>query len=281
MGRGAAHGHTAAGATAARGTGLSAYLPRPSRTAPVTKLPTNPPSVPRPSSPPALLARRSVWVPTLWGWLLLLAACVGVAAVAAHGAYTFLAVEQPLARADTLVVEGWLGDHELDQAVKAFRRGHYRRIVTTGGPLDWWGENPPWETFAERAADYLKRHGLADVTIVSVPAPASAQERTFLSAVMVRDWAQQNGVALRAIDLYSAGTHARRSHLLYRMALGPAVEVGVMAALPEHLDPSRWWATSAGAKAVLGEMLSLAWTKCCFWPGPPGSHEERWAVPRR
>jgi hypothetical protein len=228
-----------------------------------------------------LLRRRSVWVPTLWGWLLLLVASAGTAAGFAHGAYTFLAVEQPRGRADTLVVEGWLSDHELDQAIGVFRRGHYRRIVTTGGPLDWWGEQPPWKTFAERAADYLKHHGLDDVAIVVVPAPASAQERTFLSAVTVRDWARQSGITLRAFDLYSAGTHARRSRLLYRMAFGPDVEIGVMAALPEHIDPSRWWATSAGAKSVLDELLSLAWTKCCFWPGPAGSHEERWAVPRR
>jgi hypothetical protein len=151
---------------------------------------------------PALLARRSIWWPTLWGWLWLLVACVGTAMALAHGAYTFLAVEQPLTRADTLVVEGWLGDHELDQAISAFRRGHYDRIVTTGGPLDWWGEQPPWKTFAERAADYLKHHGLDDVAIVVVPAPASAQERTFLSAVMVRDWARQRVFTVRAFDLY-------------------------------------------------------------------------------
>ncbi len=279
-----AHGHTAASARAlgvAVAASAGSLLAASRRTTPTQ--PTEPAfdSVPRSFRFPALLALRTVWLPTAWGWLLLLAAGVGAAAALAHGAYTFLAVQRPLVRADTLVVEGWLSDRELDQAIAAFRRGHYRRVVTTGGPLDWWGERPPWKTFADRAADYLQRHGLAGVTIVPVPAPRSAQERTFLSAVMVRDWARAAGADLRAFDLYSAGTHARRSRKLYRMAFGPGVDIGVMAAIPEHLDPSRWWATSAGAKSVLGEAVSLAWTTCCFWPGPAGSHEERWAVPRR
>ena len=92
---------------------------------------------------------------------------------------------------------------------------------------------------------------------------------------MFREWARKNGVALEAVDVFSAGVHARRSRLVYRLALGESVQVGVMAARPKDYEPDRWWATSAGAKAVIGG-LSLAWTKCCFWPGAPGSHEEKW-----
>ena len=53
------------------------------------------------------------------------------------------------------------------------------------------------------------------------------------------------------------------------MAFGPGVEVGVLAAPPRRYDVERWWLTSEGAKTVLGELLSLAWTKCCFWPAAP------------
>ena len=97
---------------------------------------------------------------------------------------------------------------------------------------------------------------------------------------MVRDWARQTGTVLGSVDVFSAGVHARRSRLLYRMALGPDVEVGVLAAQPQMFDAERWWTTSAGVKSVIGETLSLGWTVCCFWPPTPGSPEERWARPR-
>ncbi len=233
---------------------------------------------------PALFRRRAVWLPTIWG------ALAGVVVLAA-AALAFVAWIGPhLARsapvrgpggpgARTLVVEGWLREAELDAAVAAFRRGRYERVVVSGGPIEDWAEGRRFGSYAERAADYLSRHGLAAVPVVAVPAPASAQDRTYLSAVMVRDWLEKDGAASAPIDLFSSGVHARRSQIVYRMAFGPAVEIGVIAAAPIDYDPGRWWTTSAGAKAVLGEAIGVAWTRCCFWPAARGSFSERWAVP--
>lgn len=231
-----------------------------------------------------LLRRREVWLPTVWGWLAL---CFvgGVALIAlAFAANGILAMNEPaLGRGGTgariLVVEGWLDRADLDQSIEAFRRGRYERVLTTGGPIQAWGESGVWETYAERAASYLQSQGLSDAPIVAIPAPASAQDRTFLSAVVVREWARRAGVTLDAIDLYSAGPHARRSRLLFEMALGDDVEVGILSSTPAQFDAQHWWTTSVGAESILSEALKLAWTQCCFWPPPPGSHEERWAVP--
>ena len=234
----------------------------------------------------ALLRRRTLWLPTLWGWLLLLAVIALAGIALARAANDLLAPNEPARGpegdgARTLVVEGWLDQDELAQAVAAFRRGRYERVLTTGGPIETWSDAGGRRSYALRAAEYLRTHGLAnDVPLIALPAPASQQDRTYLSAVMVRDWAQRAGVALEAIDLVSAGVHARRSRLLYRMVLGENVEVGVFAVRPTQVDAEHWWTSSAGAKSTLGETLSLGWTKCCFWPAPPGSHEERWAVPK-
>jgi len=231
------------------------------------------------------LRRRQIWLPTLWGCVLVVIVAVSATVVLARMANGWLAPNQPVTGsggrgARTLVIEGWMETTDLDQAIQAFRRGHYERVVTTGGPLDSWPEVHAWNNFADLAASYLRRHGLDKVTLVAVPAPASAQDRTFLSAVMVRDWARQSGTVLGSIDVFSSGVHARRTRLLYRMALGPDVEVGVLAARPQMFDADRWWTTSAGVKSVVGETLSLGWTVCCFWPPTPGSPEERRARPR-
>ncbi len=205
-----------------------------------------------------------------------LIAAAAALAWAGRELYPFLAVNAPVG-APVLVIEGWLDRHGLDQSVAAFRKGGYRFAVTTGAPIEQWPGTKGHATFAERAAEYLKAQGLTQVT--AVPSPESAQDRTFLSAVVVRDWARRSGVEIRALDVHSQGAHARRSRLLYQLAFGPEVRVGVLAAR-ETPDLTQWWRTATGARAVLDQGIALVWTKLFFWPPPAGSHEERWAVPR-
>lgn len=231
-----------------------------------------------------LLRRRQVWLPTIWGWLALLLVSGSLSLAVGRSANRWLSVDEPARGADgrgarTLVVEGWMGANDLDQAMQAFRHGRYLRLLTTGGPTYEWPDPRGFKNYADRAADYLGRQGLPAGQVIAVPAPASAQDRTFLSAVMVRDWAAETGTRLDAIDVYSVGPHTRRSRMLYEMAFGPAVEVGALAARPSEFDADRWWSSSAGAKSMLVEAVSIAWTVCCFWPAARGSHEERWAVP--
>ncbi len=233
---------------------------------------------------PRLFRRREMWWPTWWAMLLLIAIVAVLAVVGLRHLGTWLAPDAPAlgrdgAGARTLVVEGWLDQDALDDALALIARRRYERVVTSGGPLDGWREDRRWPSYAERAADYLRRHA-ASLPVTALPAPASAQDRTFLSAVVVRDGLRQQAAAIDAIDLFSGGVHARRSRLAYRLAFGPEVEIGVIAARPRQYPLERWWSTSDGAKAAVGELLGLAWTSCCFWPGAPGSHEERWAVPK-
>lgn len=226
---------------------------------------------------PRLFRRRNVWLPTFWGGLLMLAVAVALAAGLALSAFALMAPQAPAPGARTLVVEGWIDRAELRHAAAAARKGRYDRVLTTGGPIEPEIDLGDRKNLAARAAAELRAIGLTEVPVIAVPAPASAQDRTYLSAVMVREWVAQNDPALASLDLYSAGVHARRSWLVYRMAFGDAVEVGVLSAPPTHYDPPRWWTTSTGVKTVIGEAISLAWTKCCFWPAPKGSHEERWS----
>lgn len=234
---------------------------------------------------PSLFRRRQVWLPTFWGALLLIALAAALAIAALRHLGDYLAPNEAAAGRDgrgarTLIVEGWLDEDGLDDAIAVVARGRYERVVTSGSPIESWREGLAWPTYAERAADYLRRHGVSRIPVVPVPAPKSAQDRTFLSAVVVRDWLRQQGGAVDAVDLFSSGVHARRSWLVYRIAFGPEIEVGVFAARPRRYPLERWWATSDGAKSVLDEAIGLAWTKCCFRAPAPGSHEERWAVPK-
>jgi len=82
-----------------------------------------------------LLRTRQVTRPTVWGWLLIAVVVTAIALLGARHAYGLLAPNDPAPGARLLVVEGWLDPTDLDQAVIAFRAGHYERVVTTGGPI--------------------------------------------------------------------------------------------------------------------------------------------------
>lgn len=222
----------------------------------------------------ALYRKTQIWLPTIWGWLFLLTFIFALSVFGVRYIYTFLAPNDPV-NAHTLVVEGWLTPKELDQAIQTFKMGGYSRVVTTGGPTEW--PETRYGNYAAIAADYLAQHGIPRDLILVVPAPPSAQERTFLSAVMLRKSAQKSGLKLDTINLFSSGAHARRSRLLFRMALGPKVKVGVLSAKPENYNPKAWWRTSEGVESIFFQSIGLVWVKCCFWPGPPGSQQELWA----
>jgi hypothetical protein len=213
---------------------------------------------------PRLARRRLVWLPTLWGWAVLLSLGTAVTILAGRNLYTFLAVNQPMG-ARVLIVEGWMGPQALDEAVAAYRKGGYERLVTTGAPADLWSGRQGYANYADRAAAYLIERGIASSAVTAVPAPESAQDRTYLSAVVVRDWAQQSQLALPAVDVFSIGPHARRSRLLYQLAFGPTVKVGVWAA-SQASYPTSWWRTSTGVREVLDQAIALAWVEIFFWP---------------
>ena len=219
-----------------------------------------------------LLRKRTVWVPTLWGWLALLAAGAAALLVAGLHVYSFLAPHHPVG-ARLLVVEGWMPADELEQAVFAYRDGRYAQIVTTGGPIQSEFEQGHGRTFAERARDYLVGYGIASDAVVAVPAPAAGEHRSYLNAEMVHEWAAHSGVAVDALDVFSSGPHSRRSWLLFSNAFGPRVPVGIIPATPSTYDPQHWWRTSAGAKEVLSEAIAWLWTELLPLPELRGSEE--------
>ena len=111
-----------------------------------------------------------------------------------------------------------------------------------------------------------------------VNSPYSAQNRTFLNAVMTREWFKQQGISITRLDVFSSGVHTRRSRDLYQQAFGEQVVVGIIAAQPRDFDPTGWWTSSGTGKGVAVEFAGWVLIKCCFHPGKPGSHLEKWGI---
>jgi len=151
-------------------------------------------------------------------------------------------------------------------------------IITTGGPIINEFDQTA-NSYAERATEFLVNTGIPPGKIITASAPASAQDRTFLSAVFARQAVLQKLASTSHLDIVSTGVHARRTHALYIQAFPDNFDLGIVAIPPERFSLEYWWRTSEGAKTVMSELFGLGWVWCCFTPGKPGSREEMWAMP--
>ena len=219
-----------------------------------------------------LLKRKESWKLSWRGWLLFLFVTVAVLVVIARHLHPFLAMNRPV-QGDILVVEGWIPASELEQAVAFFNKQNYRLIVTTGEPRETEFCLPEYKTFAELTAAILRKLGVRENLIVSVPTPPVRADRTYASALALDNWLSQSGLKINSLDVYSLGTHARRTQLLFQDALGDNIAVGVIAASSPEYDADNWWAWSSGVRAVVGELVAYLYARFLFTP------DERETVP--
>ena len=225
---------------------------------------------------PLLFRRQNLIFPTLAGWLVILASLILIVGLLFRNMALILTVNEPVG-AEFLVVEAWMGKEELDQGMEYFKANNYSNLVLVGGPIsnDFHGIDV---NYAERAATYLMKQGLSREATGIVRSPYSSQNRTFLNAVMVREWFKQQGISITLLDIFSRSVHSRRSRSLYQQAFGDQVTIGIIAAEPINFDPAYWWRTSDSGKGVAVEFANWILSKCCFNPGLPGSHMEKWGV---
>lgn len=213
-------------------------------------------------------------LPTLWGVIVMTAIAIVIITAIVKQLGFILAKNAPI-DGQILIVEGWLDEHALLKAKAIFEQSEYQLLITSGGP-DTGQLNPDYDSYAEKAAVFLINQGLNKQFIKAIPAPASAQNRTFLSAVMVRDWLTREYPQINRLDVVSLGVHARRTQQLYQTAFDDTASIGIYAVNTKRYRIDQWWKTTEGLKAVLAEVLGIGYNLCCFDPGEKHSHQERW-----
>jgi hypothetical protein len=61
----------------------------------------------------------------------------------------------------------------------------------------------------------------------------------------------------RRVNLYTLGTHGRRSLRIFQETLGSDWKVGVISLPSRDYDASKWFRQSAGVKTVVNELIAL------------------------
>jgi hypothetical protein len=210
-----------------------------------------------------LVQRRECLLPTWRGWLLLLFVFTALVVFSIQGAYSFLAVNAPV-DGGVLVVEGWLPDYALQGAITEFRKGLHSRIFVTGGPLENGAPLSEYRTFAELGAATLVRLGLSTNAVQAVPGPKVRLDRTYASALALKNWLASHEVVETNFNVISLGPHSRRSRLLFEQALGKDYKVGVIAIENQEYDTKQWWTSSAGVRTILDESIAYLYARLSF-----------------
>lgn len=230
-----------------------------------------------PKSPP-MRTPQKFWGTFVWkerwglswrGWLTVFAGAILTSYVFLFCIYPFLAVTN---RVDTnvLVVEGWIHEYAIRAAIKEFRSKSYERVFATGGPVDGTGGYiNDYQTSASVGADLLTKSGLPNESVQMVPSRIMDRDRTYGSAVALRNWFREHNMPMRSVNVVTEDVHARRTYLLFQKALGDNVAVGIIAVPNPDYDPEHWWRYSEGVKDVISETAAYLYAKLLFHPSDP------------
>ncbi len=211
-----------------------------------------------------LIQRQEIWMLTVQGWIMALIFTVTLFIFGITHIHSFLAASSPV-NANILVVEGWMPDYGLKQALAEFERGSYCQIITTGMPLERGSYLVKYKNYAELAAATLRTLGLEPEKVIPVSAPEVIKDRTYASAVALRQWLAKENLKPKAINVYTHSVHARRSWLIFTRALAPEIKVGVISVRPLDYDPKQWWRYSAGVRRVIDELVGYIYVKFFSW----------------
>jgi uncharacterized SAM-binding protein YcdF (DUF218 family) len=213
-----------------------------------------------------LLTRRERLGLSGLAWLLLVSFAVGAALIVLFTARPFLA-QTLRVDGNVVVMEGWLREFAVRKVAHDFQNGPPHVIYITGGPIIGMGDSTnDLDSLACVGAELLKKYAVPPAYVQMVPAHEVGRDRTYTSAVALRNWFQTHGLKIHSFTIYTEDAHARRTRLLFQKAFGPEVTVGVIAIPDPDYDPAHWWRYSEGVRTVLGESIAYLYARFLFHP---------------
>ena len=173
-------------------------------------------------------------------------------------AYNFLAPTERV-KSKVLVVEGFVGDEILKKVVAEFQTQKYDHIYVPGGPLELGSFFSKYKNLAELSKASLIAMGINEKNITAIPVQEIKRDRTYASALALKEYIENNKIKITSFNLFSAGAHSKRSHLLYNLAFQNKLKIGIISETSsQHYE--RWWTSSYSFRAVTGELIAYAYS---------------------
>lgn len=215
-----------------------------------------------------VLVWRSGWFLSLRGWVALIVGAAGLLVALFLGVHPFLAITEKT-ETPYLVVEGWVPNYALEESIAEFRSKPYRKMFTVGADMLSGVNVEPGDNHATYAAKRLSWLGMKPSRVQGVPSPNRYRDRTYGSALALKQWLDHHDPSATSFNLVTVGVHARRSRLLFQEAFGDKVRVGIISVEDREYDPKRWWQSSEGVKEVISEGAGYLYARLFFYPSDP------------
>ena len=217
-----------------------------------------------------VFSRKQRWGLSWSGWLIVATGVALLFSLVLFQIQPWLAVTHRV-DANVLVVEGWVHEYAIRAAADEFNTRAYQRIFTTGGPVVGnGGYVNDYQTSASVGAGLLRKVGVPEESLQMVPSRVSDRDRTYSSAVALREWFREHNMIVHSFNIVTEDTHGRRTRLLFEKAFGGSVRVGIIAVPNPDYDPRRWWRYSDGVREVIGESIAYVYAKLFFYPPDRG-----------
>jgi hypothetical protein len=198
-------------------------------------------------------------MPTWRTWFVLVTTAGLMAVLLVPRLHGWLAVVEPEEKAPYLIVEGWAPDYVLEEAAAYIKGAPVKRLFATGVPIDTGTYLTGYLNYSHLCAESLAKIGVDRQTICEAPAEAVKTERTRAMAAALKAILDAENIpeADRRINLFTLGTHGRRSRRIFQETLGSTWKVGVVSVPSRDYDAAKWYRQSAGAKTVIDELVAL------------------------
>lgn len=211
-----------------------------------------------------LCKKKNVRVLTWQGWLLILIVLFFIMYLFMTRVYGFLK-KNTESQSKVLVVEGWVPDDALREAIKLYDSCKYEYMIVTGIPITQWTFSSPYSNMADASARSLKEMFFKD-SIYTINIPTSiVRDRTYSTAVGLKAKWDSYNIPYNTFDLFSMGPHSRRSFNMYEKVFGKRI-TGIISAEDTSYNSEKWYTTSRGFRAVLSELLTYSYALLFFHP---------------
>ena len=212
-----------------------------------------------------LIRKRECWMPTVRGWVALFLVVLTLGYAGVHTIFPFLQLDDPLI-SDVMVVDGWVPDYMMAEVGAEFERGGYKILIITGGTIIKGEPLAEQKSYPELTRAALRKNGWDPEKVVAVPCGDVVRDRTYASAVALKEWLAGSPYRGRSFNIYSRGAHCRRTRLLYQLAFKDTAQVGVIAGKDRRYDGARWWISSEGVRDIIDETIAYFYARVVFRP---------------
>ncbi len=162
--------------------------------------------------------------------------------------HSFLAINRPVAT-DIMLVEGWISEKAVRNAVHVFYKNNYHKIISIGIKFDN-------DNVGEKGKHLLMKHGIPENSIVVLsPELIKKQSKTVIAAKALKDWIESQPRKIKAINICTEGVHAKKSFIIFKNILEPATHVGIVSLPPSDYNPHIWWLSPLGWKWVVYDFI--------------------------